>query len=63
VTFANADGSSGATVVFEDGSTEEVPDLADAFLVFMRDGQNLGKPFLGYQDMVYETAVAEIKPN
>ena len=63
VTFANADGSSGATVVFEDGSTEEVPDLADAFLVFMQDGQILGKPFLGYQDMVYETAVAEIKPN
>ena len=63
VTFANANDSSGATVVFEDGSMEEVSDLADAFLVFVRDGQNLGKPFLGYQDMVYETAVTEIKPN
>lgn len=61
--FANADGSSGATAVFEDGSTEDVPDLTDAFAVFMRDGQHLGKPFLGYKDTVYETAVMEIKPN
>ncbi|MGV8050603.1 MAG: hypothetical protein AB2L21_09730 [Anaerolineaceae bacterium] len=63
VAFANADGSSGAIVFFEDGSTENVPDLTNAFLVFMRDGQRLGKPFLGYKDTVYNTAVMEIRPN
>ena len=61
--FADAGGASGAIVVFEDGSTEQVPDLSEAFLVFMRDGQDLGKPYLGYRDMVYETSVAEIRPN
>ena len=61
--FANANVSSGVTIIFEDGSTEEVPDLTDAFVVFMRDGQSLGKPYLGYKDTVYEIAVTEIKPN
>lgn len=61
--FANVNVSSGVTIIFEDGSTEEVPDLTDAFVVFMRDGKSLGKPYLGYKDTVYEIAVTEIKPN
>jgi hypothetical protein len=61
--FANADASSGATVAFEDGSTENVADPADAFVIFQEDGQPLGKPYLGYNDTVSEYAITEINPN
>ena len=63
LSFANAGCASGTTVVFEDGSTQNISVLGDAYIVFMRDGEYLEKPLLGYEGTLIDKPVMEIIPN